>query len=124
MGTTLWGKTLAIATFTFALAALLSSVIILVDRDSLLQASVMSRWHEVRSPNFSWLDLDWHASSIYRPLGTQKIRDQLSSGRFSLFQQFASLGISFIVDLKIISDMFQVSSLPAGDDCLYAHIIN
>jgi len=31
-----------------ALAALLSSVIILVDRESLLQASVMLRWQEVR----------------------------------------------------------------------------
>lgn len=49
VGTTLWGKTLAITTFTLALATLLSSVIVLVDRNSLLQASVLLRWQEVRS---------------------------------------------------------------------------
>jgi len=48
VGTTLWGNTFAITTFMLALAALLSSVIILVDRESLLQASVMLRWQEVR----------------------------------------------------------------------------
>jgi len=52
VGTTCWGKTLAIMTFTLAFAALLSSVIILADRDSLLQASVMLRWQEVA--HFSW----------------------------------------------------------------------
>jgi len=52
IGTTRWGKTLAITTFTLAFAALLSSVIILADRDSLLQASVVLRWQEVAY--FSW----------------------------------------------------------------------
>ena len=52
IGTTRWGKTLAITTFTLALAALFSSVIILADRDSLLQASVVLRWQEVA--HFSW----------------------------------------------------------------------
>jgi len=49
VGNTLWGKTLAIATFTLALAALLSTVIVLVDKDSLLQPSVLLRWQEVSS---------------------------------------------------------------------------
>ena len=44
MGTTIWGKTLAITTFTLALAALLSSAIIMVGGNSLLQ---MLRWQEV-----------------------------------------------------------------------------
>ena len=49
VGATLWGKTLAITTFMLALAALLSSVIVLIDRDLLIQASVMLRWQEVSS---------------------------------------------------------------------------
>jgi len=52
VGATLWGKTLAITTFMLALAALLSSVIVLIDRDLLLQASVVLRWQEVA--HFSW----------------------------------------------------------------------
>jgi len=51
VGNTLWGKTLAITTFTLALAALLSSIIILVDKDSLLHASVLLRWQEASSSN-------------------------------------------------------------------------
>ena len=51
--TTLWGKTLAITTFTLALATMLSSSILLVDKASLSQASVILRWQEVRSPKSS-----------------------------------------------------------------------
>jgi len=51
--TTLWGKTLAITTFTLALATMLSSSILLVDKASLSKVSVILRWQEVRSPKLS-----------------------------------------------------------------------